>query len=88
MEVGTILGLYWVPEFFLAVVVRPVNFFLDWLSRDDRSELFGEMVCKKPYIESTREFLGLLIAIGSLLYLLKSKKIKTGVEGGLMRSLL
>lgn len=75
-----ILGLCWVPEFFLAEEVRRVSFFLDWLNSDDRSALFGELVCKKPYIEGAREFLGLLIAVVSLLYLLKSKRIKTGID--------
>jgi hypothetical protein len=45
------------------------GYFLDWLRSEDKSELFGEMVYEKPYIEGTREFLGLLIALGGLWYL-------------------
>ncbi|MGI9531526.1 transmembrane 220 family protein [Lutimonas sp.] len=45
------------------------GFFTDWLKSDDKSELVGEMVYKKPYIEGTREFMGLLIGIVALVYL-------------------
>jgi len=48
-----------------------VGHFYDWLLSDDKSELFGDMIYDKPYIEGTREFMGLLIAIGALIYLLK-----------------
>ncbi len=51
-----------------------LGYFLDWLMSDDKSELFGKMVYEKPYIEGAREFLGLIIAIGALLYLLRTKK--------------
>lgn len=43
----------------------------DFLQKPDKEELFGSMAYKKPWIEETREFLGLLIAIGALLYLRK-----------------
>ena len=49
-------------------------YFWDWLQVNNKSELFGEMVYEKPYLEGTREFLGLLIAIISLSFLLKSTK--------------
>jgi len=45
--------------------------FYDWLLSKDKSALFGEMIYDRPYIEGTREFMGLLIAIGALFYLLK-----------------
>ncbi len=48
-----------------------VGYFYDWLLSDDKSELFGDMVYDKPYVEGTREFMGLLIAIAALIYLLK-----------------
>ena len=48
-----------------------VDHFYDWLLSDNKSELFGDMIYDKPYIEGTREFMGLLIAIGALIYLLK-----------------
>ncbi len=47
------------------------GYFYDWLLSNDKSELFGDMIYDKPYIEGTREFMGLLIAIGALIYLLK-----------------
>jgi hypothetical protein len=47
------------------------EFFYEWLLSDDKSELFGDMIYAKPYVEGTREFMGLLIAIGALIYLLK-----------------
>lgn len=40
----------------------------EWLNTDDKSEIFGEMVYKKPYIEQTREFLGLTIAAIAMFY--------------------
>ena len=46
-------------------------FFMDWLEFENKSEIFGEMVYDKPYLEGTREFLGLLICALSLLYPLK-----------------
>lgn len=47
------------------------GFFTDWLKSEDKSELVGEMVYEKPYIEGTREFMGLVIAISALVYLFK-----------------
>ncbi len=40
----------------------------EWLNSDDKSELFGEMVYEKPYIEQTREFFGLIIAAFAMYY--------------------
>lgn len=51
-----------------------IGYFYDWLLSNDKSELFGDMIYDKPYIEGTREFLGLLIAVGALIYLLKKSK--------------
>ncbi|WP_139959757.1 transmembrane 220 family protein [Flavicella sediminum] len=50
-----------------------LSYFLDWLDIDKKTELFGKMVYEKPYLEGTREFLGLLIAAAGLLYQLKEK---------------
>lgn len=55
-----------------------VGYFYDWLLSDDKSELFGDMVYDKPYVEGTREFMGLLIAIGALVYLLKTSNKNPG----------
>ena len=48
-----------------------VGYFYDWLLSNDKLELFGDMIYEKPYIEGTREFMGLLIAIVALIYLMK-----------------
>jgi len=44
---------------------------LEYLKTDNKKELFGEMVYDKPYLEGTREFLGLILAVIGLLYQLK-----------------
>jgi hypothetical protein len=49
-------------------------YFMDWLQIDEKAEIFGEMVYEKPYLEGTREFLGLLICALSLLYPIKKPK--------------
>ena len=51
-------------------------YFKDWFNIDHKEELFGEMVYEKPYLEGTREFLGLLMAIGALVYQLKRPVLK------------
>lgn len=48
-----------------------VGHFYDWLLSNDKSELFGDMIYDKPYVEGTREFMGLIIATWALIYLLK-----------------
>ena len=40
--------------------------FWTWITGSNKQELFGEMVYQKPYIEETREFLGLIMAAGVL----------------------
>jgi len=59
------LGLY-------ALVHAP--YFWEWLTTPNKNEIVGEMVYKKPYIEGTREFLGLVIADLSLAFHLYWKK--------------
>ena len=48
-----------------------IAYFFDWIKIDHKEEIFGEMVYEKPYLEGTREFLGLIIAALALLLLLK-----------------
>ncbi|MBU3821293.1 transmembrane 220 family protein [Flavobacteriaceae bacterium XHP0103] len=48
-----------------------IAYFFDWIKIDHKEEIFGEMVYEKPYLEGTREFLGLIIAALALLFLLK-----------------
>ena len=47
------------------------SYFMNWLQIENKKDIFGEMVYEKPYLEGTREFLGLLIAALSLCYHLK-----------------
>ena len=55
-----------------------VNYFMEWMTTGNKAELFGEMVYEKPYIEGTREFLGLVLALMAILYLLRQKLKMTG----------
>ena len=48
-------------------------YFMDWLQIEDKEEIFGEMVYKKPYLEGTREFLGLILAAFALIFQLKKQ---------------
>lgn len=47
------------------------SLFLEYLRIENKNELFGEMVYEKPYLEGTREFLGLAFAATGILYQLK-----------------
>lgn len=51
-----------------------LSLFIDYLQTENKSEIFGEMVYEKPYLEGSREFLGLLIAALGVFYQLKSRK--------------
>ena len=44
------------------------NYFTTYLQIEDKNELFGKMVYEKPYLEGTREFLGLIMAAAALLF--------------------
>lgn len=44
------------------------NYFMDYLQIEDKNEIFGKMVYEKPYLEGSREFLGLIMAAGALLF--------------------
>lgn len=47
---------------------------LEWFNSSDKSEMLGQMMDNKPYIEGTRELGGLLIASGALFYLWRSSR--------------
>lgn len=49
------------------------SLFLTYLETDNKEEIFGKMVYEKPYLEGSREFLGLLIAAIAVYYQLKKK---------------
>lgn len=64
------------PIFLLAILIfvyagYHFAFFIEYLQIENKNELFGEMVYEKPYLEGSREFLGLTIAGIALLYQLK-----------------
>ncbi|MDP5157205.1 MAG: transmembrane 220 family protein [Flaviramulus sp.] len=48
-----------------------IQYFFEWLQIENKSEVFGEMVYQKPYLEGTREFLGLVLAAIALMFQLK-----------------
>ncbi len=51
---------------------------LEWFDSSEKSDMLGQMMDDKPYIEGTRELGGLLIAAGALFYLWRSSR---GTEG-------
>lgn len=50
------------------------SLFIDYLKTENKEEIFGKMVYDKPYLEGTREFIGLLIAALGIIYQLKLRK--------------
>lgn len=54
-----------------------LEFAVEWLMSENKSELFGEMQKDKYYLEGTREFLGLLIAILAVTHLIFQNKKQT-----------
>lgn len=68
-----------VPKFVIILVALALllysgvyfGFLLDWLNTENKAEIFGEMVYDKPYLEGSREFMGLLIAFVAVLFQLK-----------------
>ena len=58
----------------LAYSVFHFSLFIDYLETENKEEIFGEMIYGKPYLEGTREFIGLLIASFGIIYQLKIRK--------------
>ena len=54
----------------LGFTMYHLTYFLEWIKAENKLELFGEMQSEKYYIEGTREFMGLLIVLSALLYLM------------------
>ena len=52
------------------------SLFIDYLKTENKEEIFGEMVYDKPYLEGTREFIGLLLAALGIMYQIKIRKFK------------
>lgn len=59
---------YYIFFILIAYSLYHFSYFMEWIEIDNKNEIFGEMVYEKPYLEGTREFLGLLICALSLLY--------------------
>lgn len=49
--------------------------FIDFLGKPDKIDLIGKMKAEKSWIEETREFFGLIIAIGAFFYLRLKRKL-------------
>jgi len=52
------------------------SLFIDYLNTENKEEILGEMVYDKPYLEGTREFIGLLLAALGIMYQIKIRKFK------------
>ncbi len=52
-----------------------LEFAVEWIMSENKGELFGEMQEEKQYLEGTREFLGLLIALAAVAYLIQQRKV-------------
>ncbi|TYA74772.1 transmembrane 220 family protein [Seonamhaeicola marinus] len=68
-------GILWVTFIgLLAYSAFHFSLFIDYLQTDNKEEIFGEMVYEKPYLEGSREFLGLLLAALAIFYQIRGKK--------------
>jgi hypothetical protein len=52
------------------------SLFIDYLNTENKEEILREMVYDKPYLEGTREFIGLLLAALGIMYQIKIRKFK------------
>lgn len=61
---------------FLLVLYASTHFsyLLDWLETSQKDEIFGKMVYEKPYLEGSREFIGLAMGIAGLLFTVTTNK--------------
>ncbi len=65
LKIFGIFPRYTVRIFFILICAYALLHFPDfwyWLTHDNKSLLFGEMIYDKPHIEGTREFMGLSMA--------------------------
>ncbi|MCB4806700.1 transmembrane 220 family protein [Tamlana sp. 62-3] len=73
---------YKFPKWFIGLVIVALlvygSFYfssvIDWLQTENKNEIFGDMVYEKPYLEGSREFLGVFIAAFALVVLLRQTK--------------
>lgn len=50
-----------------------IDGFFEWLGSDDKGRVFGTMTPEYPYVEESREFLGLILGFLGLLIHVRSK---------------
>ncbi len=53
---------------FTALAATKAPGMINWLQAGEQSEIFGEMTTDRPYIEDTREFFGLLMALAAVVF--------------------
>ena len=58
---------------FILYAATFLPYVIEFFQKPNKSELVGAMKVNKPWIEGTREFGGLILGIGALFYLLRSK---------------
>ena len=70
---SALLLVYAAYEFFSADGV------LDWINKHNAEDIAGTMKAEKPWIESTREFFGLIMLIGVMMinYFVSRRKTRT-----------
>ncbi|ANW96044.1 hypothetical protein AXE80_07030 [Wenyingzhuangia fucanilytica] len=50
------------------------SYLIDWLHTSQKDEIFGKMVYEKPYLEGSREFIGLAMGIAGLIFTMSTNK--------------
>lgn len=50
------------------------SYLIDWLQTNNKEEILGNMVYEKPYLEGSREFIGLAMGICGLLLVAKTNR--------------
>ena len=63
--------LWFVLIAFLVLALFYIPDFINWLQIENKEEIFGEMIYEKSYLEGTREFMGLILAVSAIFYVLK-----------------
>lgn len=53
---------------FVALAATRFGGMIEWVQAGQQSEIFGEMTGDRPYVEETREFFGLIIALATVVF--------------------
>lgn len=85
-----LLNIYPVKTILFSIIVLVIfsSFYIpgviDWLRYGTMREIAQEMKATKPYIEESREFFGIIIALAALFfYYIKEKKLVARIKGNL-----